>query len=87
MAIFGKLDVVVSAEACSEPGRSGKLLPQSYIEVVQPSEHSIICDIFAEEGRRVKAGQVLMHMDATLPEADSKDIATGMLAIYKLGLF
>ena len=65
-AIFGKLDVVASAE--------GKLLPQSYLKIVQPSEQGVIRDILVEEGQHIKAGQVLMRMDTTLTEADGKTL-------------
>ncbi len=65
-AIFGRLDVVASAE--------GKLLPQSYLKIVQPSEQGVIRDILVEEGQHVKAGQILMRMDATLTEADGKTL-------------
>ncbi|MFZ2300852.1 MAG: biotin/lipoyl-binding protein, partial [Gallionella sp.] len=65
-AIFGKLDVVASAE--------GKLLPQSYLKSVQPSEQGVIRNILVEEGEHVKAGQVLMRMDTTLTEADGKTL-------------
>ena len=67
-AIFGKLDVVASAE--------GKLLPQSYLKIVQPSEQGVIRDILVEEGEHVKAGQTLMRMDTTLTEADGKTLET-----------
>ena len=67
-AVFGKLDVVASAP--------GKLLPQSYLKIVQPSEQGVIRDILVEEGRHVKAGQVLMRMDTTLTEADGKTLET-----------
>lgn len=67
-AAFGKLDVVASAE--------GKLIPQSYLKIVQPSEQGVIRDILVEEGERVKAGQVLMRMDTTLTEADGKALET-----------
>ena len=65
-AIFGKLDVVASAE--------GKLIPQSHLKIVQPSEQGVIRDILVEEGQRVKAGQLLMRMDTTLTEADGKTL-------------
>jgi len=65
-AIFGKLDVVASAE--------GKLIPQSYLKIVQPSEQGVIRDILVNEGELVKAGQVLMRMDTTLSEADGKTL-------------
>ena len=61
---LGRLDVVASAE--------GKLLPQSYLKIVQPSEQGNIRDILVPEGESVKPGQVLMRMDATLSEADGK---------------
>ncbi|MDO8812814.1 MAG: HlyD family type I secretion periplasmic adaptor subunit [Gallionella sp.] len=64
--VFGKLDVVASAE--------GKLLPQSYLKIVQPSEQGLIRDILVEEGQHVKAGQTLMRMDTTLTEADGKTL-------------
>ena len=65
-AIFGKLDVVASAE--------GKLLPQSYLKIVQPSEQGLIREILINEGQHVKAGQTLMRMDTTLTEADGKTL-------------
>jgi len=71
-AAFGKLDVVASAE--------GKLLPQSYLKIVQPSEQGVIRDIFVNEGERVKAGQVLMRMDTTLSEADGREIRSDYLS-------
>lgn len=66
--VFGKLDVVASAE--------GKLIPQSYLKIVQPSEQGVIRDILVNEGELVKAGQVLMRMDTTLTEADGKTLGT-----------
>lgn len=68
---FGRLDVVASAE--------GKLLPQSYLKIVQPSEQGVIRAILVSEGERVKAGQVLMRMDTTLSEADGKEIRSDYL--------
>lgn len=70
-AAFGKLDVVASAE--------GKLLPQSYLKIVQPSEQGVIREILVNEGQRVKAGQVLMRMDTTLTDADGKEIRSDFL--------
>ena len=67
-AIFGKLDIVASA--------AGKLIPQSYLKIVQPAEQGVIRDILVEEGQRVKAGQVLMRMDTTLSATDSKTLGT-----------
>ena len=65
-AMSGRLDIV----ACAE----GKLLPQSYLKIVQPSEQGVIRDILVAEGEHVSAGQVLMRMDNTLSEADGQEI-------------
>lgn len=63
-AIFGRLDIVAVAE--------GKLVPQTYLKIVQPSDSGIIKEILVAEGESVKAGQVLMRMDALITEADAK---------------
>jgi hemolysin D len=63
-SVFGKLDIVAVAQ--------GKLVPQSFIKVVQPADSGIIKEILVKEGDRVAAGQALMRMDARLAEADRK---------------
>jgi hemolysin D len=63
-ACFGRLDIVAVA--------TGKLVPQSYLRIVQPLEHGIVKEILVREGERVKEGQVLMRMDPQLTEADRR---------------
>jgi len=70
-AIFGKLDIVASAE--------GKLIPQSYVKIVQPFEQGLISEILISEGQHVQAGQVLMRLDTTLSDADGKAIGNDYL--------
>lgn len=65
-AIIGRLDIVAVAE--------GKLIPESYVKIVQPSESGIVKEILVKEGQGVKAGQVLMRMDTLISEADTKSI-------------
>jgi HlyD family secretion protein len=65
-AILGRLDIVAVAE--------GKLIPQSYVKIVQPAEAGIVKDILVREGEAVRTGQVLMRMDTLLTEADGKAI-------------
>ncbi|MDP3483565.1 MAG: HlyD family type I secretion periplasmic adaptor subunit [Sulfuricella sp.] len=65
-AIVGKLDIVAVAE--------GKLVPQSYLKIVQPSESGIVKEILVKEGEEVKAGQVLMRMDTLITDADAKSL-------------
>ena len=47
-ALIGRLDIVAVAE--------GKLIPQSYVKIVQPAESGIVRDILVQEGDRVSAG-------------------------------
>jgi len=65
-AVLGRLDIVAVAE--------GKLIPESYVKIVQPAESGIVKDILVKEGEVVKADQVLMRMDTLISEADTKSI-------------
>lgn len=65
-AIFAKLDIVASAE--------GRLIPETYVKIVQPTEAGIVQEILVREGQFVEAGQVLMRMDAKLTDADARTI-------------
>jgi hemolysin D len=65
-AVFGRLDIVAVAD--------GKLVPQSYVKIVQPSESGIVKEILVREGDSVRAGQVLMRMDTLITDADAKSI-------------
>ncbi|MDP1898684.1 MAG: biotin/lipoyl-binding protein, partial [Sulfurimicrobium sp.] len=79
-AIFGQLDIVAVAE--------GKLIPQSYVKIVQPAEAGIVKQILVKEGESVRAGQVLMQMDTLITEADTKsledDAARKRLSIHRI---
>ena len=76
-SIFGKLDIVASAE--------GHLVPQTYVKIVQPADAGIVQEILVKEGETVKAGQVLMRMDTRLAKADEQSIKME-LAIKSLQL-
>jgi hemolysin D len=65
-SIFGRLDIIASAE--------GRLVPQTYVKIVQPSDSGIVQEILVKEGEAVQGGQVLMRMDTRLAEADAKTI-------------
>ena len=69
-AIFGKLDIIASAD--------GHLVPETYIKIVQPSDAGIVQEILVKEGDQVKQGQVLMRMDTQLARADEKTIANDL---------
>jgi hemolysin D len=65
-AVFGKLDVVASAE--------GRLVPQTYVKIVQPADAGIVQEILVKEGEKVQAGQILMRMDPQVAIADEKTV-------------
>jgi hemolysin D len=76
-AIFGRLDVIATAE--------GKLVPRTFLKIVQPAEAGVVAELLVAEGESVREGQVLMRMDTRLSEADSKALK-GELALRKLQL-
>lgn len=47
-ALVGRLDIVAVAE--------GRLVPHSYLKIVQPAETGIVKAILVHEGERVRAG-------------------------------
>ena len=63
-ACIGRLDVVAVAQ--------GKLVPQSFLKIVQPAESGIVREILVREGDAVREGQVLVRMDARLSDADGR---------------
>jgi hemolysin D len=65
-ATIGRLNIIAVA--------SGKLVPQSYVKVVQPASAGIIKQILVHEGDRVRAGQVLARLDPGMSEVDGKQV-------------
>lgn len=65
-ASFGKLDIVATAE--------GKLVPRSFVKIVQPAEAGIMQELLVREGDRVAAGQVLIRMDTNVSAADTQSL-------------
>lgn len=74
-AIFGHVDVVAVAP--------GKIVPNDRTKVIQPIETATVKAIHVTDGQAVKAGDVLVELDATLATADStrlaNDLATARL--------
>jgi HlyD family secretion protein len=67
-ATFGRLDIVAVAD--------GKLVPATYLKIVQPSEQGVVKEILVQEGQEVREGQVLIRMDAALSDADGRALAS-----------
>jgi hemolysin D len=62
-ATFGQIDVVATAR--------GRIVPNDRTKVIQPLEAATVKAIRVEDGQAVKAGQVLVELDATATAADS----------------
>lgn len=65
-AAIGRVDIIASAD--------GKLVPQTFLKIVQPSDAGVVKEILVREGDRVEAGQVLLRMDAELSAADTESL-------------
>ena len=74
-ACFGKIDIVATAQ--------GKIVPNAGTKVIQPFELSTIKAIHVKDGQQVKAGDVLIELDATTTQAD-KDRVSSELALNRL---
>src|SRR5438105_4788887 len=74
-SVLGRLDIIASAD--------GKLVPRSYLKIVQPAEGGIVREILVEEGAMVLAGQTLIRLDPSLAQADTRalhhDVAMRLL--------
>lgn len=79
-AIFAKLDVVATAQ--------GRLVPMSFTKVVQPAEPGVVLDILVKDGDVVKAGQVLLRLDARLAQTEvtglGKDVTIKRLTLRRI---
>lgn len=62
-ACVGRLDVIAIAH--------GRVVPQSFLKIVQPAESGVVRELLVREGDPVDAGQVLVRMDARLSDADT----------------
>jgi hemolysin D len=79
-ASLGHIDIVASA--------SGKIIPSGRTKIVQPFETGVVRAIRVRDGQSVKVGEVLIELDATMNDAESKhlrgDLATAELDIARL---
>ena len=70
-AFIGELDIVAVAD--------GRLVPQTFVKIVQPSEAGIVREILVSEGDTVREGQVLMRMDSVVSDADAETLEQDQL--------
>jgi len=69
-AAIGHLDIGASAD--------GRLVPKTYLKVVQPADAGIVKEILVREGQRVSAGQVLLRLDAQDAQADTAKLRSDL---------
>lgn len=71
-ACLGEIDVVATA--------SGKIVPSGKSKVIQPSEVAVVKAIRVRDGQTVKAGELLVELDAQITGADVERLKSDLLA-------
>jgi hemolysin D len=66
-SIFGKIDIVAVAQ--------GRIVVSERTKTIQPLETSVVTQVLVKDGQAVKAGQVLVELDATAANADRTSVA------------
>jgi hemolysin D len=61
-SIFGKVDIITTAQ--------GKILPTERTKIIQPAETGVVRAINVRDGQQVKSGDVLIEIDSTISEAE-----------------
>lgn len=72
-AVFGHIDVVATAP--------GKIVPNDRTKVIQPIETATVKAIKVSDGQAVKAGDVLIELDATAATADSARLGNDLTTV------
>ncbi|BCZ78267.1 HlyD family type I secretion periplasmic adaptor subunit [Paraburkholderia terrae] len=63
IGVFGRLDIVVTA--------NGQFIPNARVKTIQPAITGVVREIRVRDGERVAAGQLLMKLDTTQAAADA----------------
>lgn len=71
-ACFGHVDIIAAAK--------GKIIPNGRTKLIQPFETGVVRAIRVHDGQVVKAGEVLIELDPTINEADSKHMESDLVA-------
>lgn len=70
---FGHVDMVASAQ--------GRVVPSGRTKMIQPMEIGLVRAIHVEDGRKVKAGDLLIELDATATAAERDRLAAELVAV------
>lgn len=68
--IFGRIDIVASAQ--------GKIVPAGHVKLIQPAEAGIVRAILVRDGQEVRKGQVLVELDPTVSTAEAAQAAKAL---------
>ena len=71
-SVFGHMDVVAIAH--------GRIVPNDRTKIIQPIETAAVKAIRVTDGQVVKAGDILVELDATAATADAARIANDLMA-------
>ena len=71
-ACFGHIDIVATA--------SGKIIPSGRTKVIQPFETGVVRAIRVRDGQHVKAGEVLIELDATMNDAERNHLQSDLMS-------
>jgi hemolysin D len=70
-AVVGRVDVVATAV--------GKIIPNDRTKIIQPLEAAVVKAIYVGDGQPVRAGELLVELDATAAQADSERIRNDLI--------
>ncbi|HET9976700.1 MAG TPA: HlyD family type I secretion periplasmic adaptor subunit [Burkholderiaceae bacterium] len=71
-SVFGQIDIVAVAQ--------GRIVVSERTKTLQPLETSVVSRVLVKDGYSVKAGQVLIELDATAAKADQTSVAEQLKA-------
>lgn len=71
-ACLGHIDVVATAQ--------GKVVPNDRVKTIQPFETATVKAIHVSDGQQVRAGDVLIELDATATQADQDRVQSDLTA-------
>lgn len=71
-AVVGRIDIVATAQ--------GRVVPGGRSKTLQPLEYGVVRRILVQEGQAVKAGELLVELDATSAAADVDHVQADLVA-------
>ncbi len=77
-ACLGQVDIVATAQ--------GKIVPNDRVKTIQSLETASVQTIYVTDGQQVKAGDVLIELDATVADADTASIDNDLSSAQLLAM-